>query len=278
VRVVVVVMVALALSSPTAAFAPPGDGIGGGTESLGGSTDIDAGSTHGGQVTVIVTETGGHQTGSPGGNGGTTQAVERWIRAPVGLGTNPDTGRACVEYRWMPESEYVATDDLTLAQAYLILPDCPVEEGPDPEEAAHAEVVQYLRTVQLPVPLPTIPPGRALTGLAAHLDAGTDLATTIEADLGAGHLVLDATSTIVVDWGDGVVDGPLETTGGPWPAGDIVHVYPTVGTVDVTVTQTWSVVWAYGGFTGTIATLDGAPIETTATVVLPVDQVQAVVH
>ena len=108
--------------------------------------------------------------------------------------------------------------------------------------------------------------------------AGTDLAIRIEADLGAGHLILQATSTLTVDWGDGAVDGPLETTGGPWPEGDIVHVYESVGVVDVTVTQTWSVVWSYDSFTGTIATLDGTPIQTATTVTLPIDQVQAVVH
>jgi hypothetical protein len=256
------------------AFAPPGDGLGGQVETPTGS--IDTGSSHGGQITVVVTETGGHQTGTPGGSGG-TPTTDPWIRVPLALSTDPATGHSCVVHGWMRESQYHVTDDLTLAHLFTILPACPVE-GPDPEEAARATVVQYLHTIQLPAPVPTIPPGRALTGLAAHLDAGTDLAVTVEADLGGGHLALDATSTLAVDWGDGTIDGPLSTTGGPWPDGDVVHVYETVGDADVTVTQTWSVTWTYDGFTGTIATLDGAPIQTATTVVLPVDQVQAVVR
>jgi hypothetical protein len=271
---------AIALIAMTGqAYAPPDGGItGGDREGSADGTHIDAGSTHGGEITIVVTQGQGQGTGSPGGGGGSSNPDDPYIRVPLRLGTNPDTGRACVVHGWVRRSEYVATDDLALAQAFTTLPACPVDPGPDPEEVATEEVLQFVRTVQLPIPAPTVPPGRALAGLAAHLDAGTDLGVQIEADLAGGHLVLDAASTLEVDWGDGLVEGPLATTGGPWPDGDVVHVYESVGDVPITVTQTWSVTWTYAGFTGTIATLDGAPIQTEATILLPVDEVQAVVH
>ncbi|MBW3615720.1 MAG: hypothetical protein KY439_10500, partial [Actinobacteria bacterium] len=68
-----------------------------------------------------------------------------------------------------------------------------------------------------------------------------------------------------VDWGDGTVERNIRRRGGPWPEGDITHVYTHVGTYTVTVTQRWTATWRVGSQQGVIAdrlvTTGSLPIE-----------------
>ena len=80
-----------------------------------------------------------------------------------------------------------------------------------------------------------------------------------------------ATSRYVVDWGDGTV---TETTsqGGPYPNGDVTHVYgDQADSITIRVQQRWSATWSAGG---PPAALD--PLQTAAALSFRVVQVQAV--
>ena len=62
------------------------------------------------------------------------------------------------------------------------------------------------------------------------------------------------TSDVEVDWGDGrgEDEGPFESAGGPYPEGEIRHVYQRSGFYDVVVTQRWTLAWSVGGSGGRI--------------------------
>jgi hypothetical protein len=80
-----------------------------------------------------------------------------------------------------------------------------------------------------------------------------------------GDIRLDATGVYYVNWGD-TKTGPHPGPGGPWPTGNISHVYTDRGVYDVQVTVAWSVRWQLGGDTGilnvaTEGALRGFPVE-----------------
>lgn len=129
--------------------------------------------------------------------------------------------------------------------------------------------------VPLPVPQPSVPPGKAITGTESYLVTGDTeapppwvIATPI------GTLTVTAHGTYLVNWGDGTgLTGPYATTGAPWPTGTITHVYDTAATVTIEVEEEWTATWSLGGAGGTLAGL-------TTVGTLPgfdVGQVQAVV-
>ncbi|MGH9155426.1 MAG: hypothetical protein ACRD1K_06255, partial [Acidimicrobiales bacterium] len=67
--------------------------------------------------------------------------------------------------------------------------------------------------------------------------------------------------------------GPHRGPGGPWPDGNISHVWGVMGHYDVVVTVHWVVNWRMGTDSGTLT----VPTEG-AIVAFPVTQVQAVLH
>jgi hypothetical protein len=117
--------------------------------------------------------------------------------------------------------------------------------------------------MDLPVPAPAIPPGKILVGMRAYLQTGATMTKTFHDNIaGFGPLDINAQSVIHIDWGDDTGwDGPYTTPGGPYPDGEITHVYQYDGTYDVIVRQTWIADWALAGQTGTIDT----GLQTTAT-------------
>src|SRR5439155_24795062 len=94
-------------------------------------------------------------------------------------------------------------------------------------------------------PAPRIQPGRAIAGKTAFLEiGGTGPRSFDMADpLGGPGTHVDARPTYRVDWGDGTV---IETSsnGGPWPHGDVTHVYQRTGHYDVVVTARRTAQWA----------------------------------
>lgn len=142
---------------------------------------------------------------------------------------------------------------------------------PPPPPSLIAE--QTIIDLPLPEPEPEIDPGWAITGLKAFLETGTS--TTH--DFGTlptvlGPLRVTATSTYTVDWGDGTTTGPHSSPGGPYPRGDVTHVYRNTGAVDVTVTQNWTATWSLARQSGTVPGLS-----TSGTIDdLPVEEVQAI--
>lgn len=132
----------------------------------------------------------------------------------------------------------------------------------------------YWQTVPLPAPVPSIAPGRAITGLAAFLEThGTLRYAYTNPNTLFGPLEIAATGAYYVDWGDGVRSGPYAYEGEPWPDGQIRHYYIDVGTYDVVVEIRWSATWSLGGQSGTLSQLrtEGRIDD------FPVGQIQAVV-
>ncbi|MFN2607444.1 MAG: hypothetical protein ABR511_06045 [Acidimicrobiales bacterium] len=150
-------------------------------------------------------------------------------------------------------------------------PRCPVTPG----SAVSPRTIAALgwNAVKLPAPRPSIAPGRAITGKTAYLETHGSLHDSYSADTPVGPLRIDSTGTYVVDWGDGQTSWSYSSEGGPWPDGQITHVYEDVGTYDVVVTEHWTADWRIGGASGhltgqqTAGRIDDFPVE----------QVQAVV-
>lgn len=138
------------------------------------------------------------------------------------------------------------------------------------------EAVRFWRLLGqdvLPEPSPRIAPGYMLAGKTAYLEAAGQPTARFENPTPLGPLVIDATSQLFVDWGDGSGrGGPYTGMGGPWPDGDITHVWTTAGSYDIRVVQRWTARWSLGSAAGT---LDG--LQTTGAIDdFEVRQLQAV--
>lgn len=113
--------------------------------------------------------------------------------------------------------------------------------------------LSFWEQADLPAPAPHIAPGWMITGMRAYLEANTSTTAHFEYDTPFGLLVIDARAAeLVVDWGDGTGRERYESLGGPWPDGDVVHIYADKGSVDVTATQDWTATWTLGGASGTL--------------------------
>jgi hypothetical protein len=98
---------------------------------------------------------------------------------------------------------------------------------------------------ELPQPKLTVQPGYAVTGLRAYLQIDTpdNLPFTFQGFRNAVSMVCHWTSFDVA-WGDGAVDTGITSTGGPWPDGDVTHVYQQASPGDdLRVTEHWSCPW-----------------------------------
>ena len=160
----------------------------------------------------------------------------------------------------------------------LDYPPCPVQPRapgqPVPVETPSMIAMRYWEQVPLPKPTPHIAPGRAITGKVAYLETGGKVSerytnpTTIY-----GQLVIEASGSYEVDWGDGTTTGPHAFEGGAWPNGRITHVYTDVGSYNVVVTEKWTATWSLGGQRGLLRTLGTSGSITN----FPVEQIQAVI-
>ncbi len=121
-----------------------------------------------------------------------------------------------------------------------------------------------------PAPKPYIAPGRAITGLRAFLEPRSPTTVSDVRPTPLGDIRLDATGVYYVNWGDAET-GPHPGPGGPWPTGNISHVYTDRGVYDVQVTVAWSVRWQLGGDTGVLNVNTEGALRG-----FPVEQVQAV--
>lgn len=134
----------------------------------------------------------------------------------------------------------------------------------------------FWRQFPLPRPRGLIQPGEALTGKRAYLQISGPQTGSWTATVFGTVVTITATSTYDVDWGDGTWDTNLTDQGGPWPDGDITHVYQFAGTATVVVHQHWTAAYTATGPAPGTGTLAG--LETVSDpIVLPVKQVQAVI-
>jgi hypothetical protein len=162
---------------------------------------------------------------------------------------------------------------LRAIEAHGFCPEAQPGEAVDP--AALAEMIAWQRwySVTPPTPAPRIRPGWMLVGKRAFLEAGSPITTSWDFAVPEldGTLVIDASSDYTVHWGDGTTTGPHTSPGGPWPDGDVTHLYQDAAGYTVTVEQTWTATWRVGAFSGALP----ARVRTAA-LDLPVREVQAV--
>ena len=130
-----------------------------------------------------------------------------------------------------------------------------------PQEVA----VGVVEAFPFPAPKPYIAPGKAITGLRAFLEPRSPTTVSDVRPTPLGDIQLSATGVFYVHWGD-TRTGPHPGPGGPWPTGNISHVYTDRGVYDVQVTVAWTVRWQLAGDSGTLnvsteGALRGFPVE-----------------
>jgi hypothetical protein len=119
---------------------------------------------------------------------------------------------------------------------------------PPPPPEPGAEIVAGATVTlerELPVPQLTVQPGYAVTGLTAYLQiaTGDNLPFTFAGFRNAVMMVC-SWNHFDVKWGDGSEDPDVTSTGGPYPNGDVTHVYETASPGDdLGVTEYWSCPW-----------------------------------
>ena len=131
--------------------------------------------------------------------------------------------------------------------AQFMTPAAPGTPAPPPPTAADVAAT-WSQSAVLPNPSLRIRPGYAVTGLAAYLEIGTPAPWTVSiADpvrndaitISCGHTSFD------VSWGDGTPVQQTSSTGGPYPNGNVKHVYQQAApSYTVAVTEHWSCRWS----------------------------------
>lgn len=208
--------------------------------------------------------------GSRAGRQGPSPADVAWV---PGLADDGEGGR-CIT--WGRQIFPGAANSRVQEQAEALLYDllqtydmCPGEAANpiDPAAVAEALALRFFEEAPLDRPAPRIQPGWALTGKQAFLEVGSAaLSRQFSFDTVVGRINLDVTSYITVDWGDGTTTGPHYSEGGPWPDGDITHIYQRAGVYTVTVTQHWEGDWGVtGGAAGGLGG-DLPPLPLTSTI------------
>ena len=252
---------------------------------------VECGNTPGGGVIYCRIEVGGNEvttvstSSGPGGISRSVGAATTRYVAYDRLTTGPD-GQGCITTGYIEQgttpTDGVRTDLIT--QNILDVHGLPLEYPPCPEQPrapgqpALAETPSMIarrewERVALPTPQPAIAPGRAITGKLAYLETKGNTAHTHTSNTVLGQLVIVATGSYVIDWGDGEKSGPHSFEGKPWPDGQITHNYMNVGYYDVVVTERWTATWRLGGESGVLRTL-----QTTGRIDdFPVEQIQAVI-
>lgn len=147
---------------------------------------------------------------------------------------------------------------------------CPPAE---PQISPEDWVRSYLSEHGPASPVPRVTAGRAITGLPTYLVTDIDETWSDSvADTPFGPLALTGTAVITVDWGDGTTSSHA-VAGEDYPDGEITHVYIDSARRDLVVTYRWSVEWAFGASSGTLAVARSGGLDDFA-----VGEVQAVVR
>ena len=104
---------------------------------------------------------------------------------------------------------------------------------------------------QLPSPTPQFDPTFGVTGIKSYLSVNTPLLDSITTQSALGLLHAQSSGTITISFGDNQGNlGPTTDLGGPWPTGDITHIYHSPGCYVVTITETWTVKYNVGAENG----------------------------
>jgi hypothetical protein len=221
--------------------------------------------------------------GSSSSSSGTTTKYLPYNRMMIG-----SDGQPCVSTGYYAEgtspNDAAITDPVTqnVRDMHnlppLEYPPCPMQPrtpgDPAPVETPSMIAMRYWEQVPLPKPAPRIAPGRAITGKLAYLETNGAVAHTYTNPTTIyGELVIVASGSYEVNWGDGTTSGPHAFEGKAWPEGRITHDYLVIGFYDIVVTERWTATWSLGGQRGVLRTLQtSGRIDD-----FPVEQIQAVI-
>ena len=166
-------------------------------------------------------------------------------------------GEYCIDRNWVqlpPDEVEAAEQDAWLAISYMfasipelqgLLPtdDCPVDPSDEVPPRVMDDVVRSTVVDQLPRPEPSVPPGYAMTGMAAYLVTDHELSygpVEHDVDLEIFQLTVrvTGTATTTVDWGDGTVL-TYDQPGLAYPDGEVTHTYADAGTTDIEIIDSW---------------------------------------
>jgi hypothetical protein len=119
---------------------------------------------------------------------------------------------------------------------------CPAPTEPD--QGAQFDLAWYLNfardQAKPPAPTINIAPGFAIPGLKAFLETGGDNTYASSANWVDGPVGWNCTiATSAINWGDGEVTKFNRSDTGPYPDGDVHHIYDEPGYVTVTVQEAW---------------------------------------
>ncbi|MGC8481362.1 MAG: hypothetical protein ACP5PJ_07415 [Acidimicrobiales bacterium] len=222
--------------------------------------------TGGGGGTIIVHLGGGGtvSTTSPDGPSGGTSGGQTTIYVPY-LVTHAGTSLAhgCVAFQavTMPIGESAtlelayATSEWNILLAHF--PRCvPLQSSPS-TNAPTIRPPQIATTIwqdtyihQLPTPISEIPPGFGVMDVTSYVVTEDPNTMRFIDTTPLGTLTIVATSTYQVDDAGGNPISASASTGAPWPVGGLELQWPSPGSYDMTVVQSWSAQWSLDGETG----------------------------
>lgn len=218
---------------------------------------------------------------NPGGGGGSSSPA-----LPVdfdlyfdegGTGVDPEDGyeTGCWGIQVVPEGEggtwaEALADQQAQGENGVLWGNCEVEDTIDPVALA-GQMWQRAASPPPPTPL-AVSPGKALAGLRAYLEIGGEVPATETLATPIGSLTFTMTPRYVVSWGDGETTS-TSSQGGPYPSGDITHVYRDAGDTTITVDAYWRATWTLAGAGGSLPEL---AVPTSGSLDLPIEERQAV--
>jgi hypothetical protein len=151
--------------------------------------------------------------------------------------SNTDPSYPCITMR-QPGSMSLGAAQSAVANSPL--PPCP--GGETPAQAVRRLFEEQYRA-QLPAPSPRVEPDSSgVTGLEVFLE----IDDVEPPPFPSGGFGVTVARTLEVHWGDDDDWEPAPSPGGPYPDGDLTHVYEEAGVHTITVRTTWSVSWDGG--------------------------------
>lgn len=159
-----------------------------------------------------------------------------WVQLP------PDEVEAAEQTAWLSISYMFA--GIPELQGLRPTDDCPVDPEDEVPPQVLDDVVRGTVVDQLPRPEPSVPPGYAMTGMAAYLVTDHELAYgpvdhAVDLEIFQLTVRVTGTGTTTVDWGDGTVL-TYDQPGLAYPDGEVTHTYADAGAVNIEIIDSWS--------------------------------------
>ena len=167
------------------------------------------------------------------------------------------------------------------------LPICPATPGqpaqaPPPPTPLEAAYYAWLYIIDLPSPSASTQPTIGITGLDTFLTIQGQQGMVLDVPALGYNVHFEISSVYDIEWGDPRPDGTKtgaavtrnhKDQGGPYPHGSLRHQYIERGSAKITITQRWSATWSTPTDGGSLPD----SVETTGSLTLPIQEIQAVV-